>query len=143
LIVEGVALVQQAWASDQVGPYAVQAAIAAAHATAINFDATDWVQIVGLYDLLLQAAPSPVIEMNRAAAVVMRDGPEAGLALMDAILARGDLASYHSAHLARADVLRRLGRTAEARLSYQRALDLVEQVAERRFIERRLSELAD
>jgi len=142
LIAEGVALMQRAWATDQVGLYAVQAAISAAHASAPSLAATDWNQIIGLYDLMVQAAPSPVIEMNRAAAIAMRDGPEAGLAQMDAILARSDLSNYHPAHLARADVLRRLGRAAEARVAYERALALAEQGAERRFIERRLAELA-
>jgi RNA polymerase sigma-70 factor (ECF subfamily) len=103
--------------------------------------ATDWRQIVGLYDVLAQAVPSPVIELNRAVAVAMRDGPAAGLALIDAILARGDLADYHLAHSARADLCRRLGRNTEARISYQRALALTRQEPERRFLERRLAGL--
>jgi RNA polymerase sigma-70 factor (ECF subfamily) len=140
-ILEGSALVQRAWSSRQFGPYTIQAAISAVHAQAPNVAATDWAQIVGLYDLLVQAVPSPVIELNRAVAVAMRDGPEAGLALIDAILARGDLADYHLAHAARADLCRRLGRTAEARASYGRALSLTQQEPERRFLERRLAEL--
>jgi RNA polymerase sigma-70 factor (ECF subfamily) len=129
-------------ASQRFGPYTIQAAIAAVHAKAPNAAATDWAEIVGLYDVLLQAMPSPVIELNRAAAVAMRDGPSAGLALIDAILGRGDLADYHLAHSARADLCRRLGRTAEARVSYERALGLTQQEPERRFLERRLGELA-
>ncbi|MGH8521933.1 MAG: RNA polymerase subunit sigma-24, partial [Gammaproteobacteria bacterium] len=103
--------------------------------------ATDWAQIVGMYDLLVRADPSPVVELNRAVAVAMRDGPVAGLDLIDAILARGDLADYHLAHSARADLCRRLGRTTEARTSYERALGLTKQEPERRFLERRLAEL--
>src|SRR5262249_47467886 len=142
-IAEGSALVQQAWSSRQFGPYTIQAAISAVHAQALNVAAADWAQMVGLYDLLAQAVPSPVIELNRAVAVAMRDGPAAGLALIDAILARGDLADYHLAHAARADLCRRLGRTAEARASYERALGLTQQDPERRLLERRLSELPD
>ncbi len=142
-IVEGVSLVQRALSMGQIGPYTIQAAIAAAHAQASAAAATDWDRIVGLYTLLLQAEPSPVVELNRAVAVAMRDGPLAGLELVDAILARGDLGSYHLAHAARADLCRRLGRTAEARASYQRALSLTQQAPERRFLERRLSELSD
>lgn len=141
-ISEGRALVARALASRQFGPYTLQAAIAAVHAKATDAATTDWVQIVGLYDVLLQAAPSPVVELNRAVAIAMRDGPEAGLALIDAILARGDLTDYHLAHAARADLCRRSGRTAEARASYQRALALTIQEPERRFLERRLAELA-
>jgi RNA polymerase sigma-70 factor, ECF subfamily len=140
-IAEGTALVERALSSRQFGPYTLQAAISAVHAEAPNVAATDWAQIVGLYDMLVRAVPSPVIELNRAVAVAMRDGPEAGLALIDAILARGDLADYHLAHAARADLCRRLGRTAEARLSYERALGLTQQEPERRFLERRLGEL--
>lgn len=114
---------------------------AAVHAEAPAAAATEWAEIVGLYDVLLRAEPSPVVELNRAAAVAMRDGPAAGLALVEAILARGDLAGYHLAHSARADLCRRLGRTAEARAAYQRALGLTRQAPERRFIERRLVEL--
>ena len=113
------------------------------HANASNAAATDWAQIVALYDLLARAEPSPVVELNRAVAVAMRDGPLAGLELIDAILVRGDLADYHLAHSARADLCRRLGRTAEARASYERALSLTEQEPERRFLERRLAELPD
>jgi RNA polymerase sigma-70 factor, ECF subfamily len=140
-IAEGSALVGQALASRRIGPYTLQAAIAAVHAQAPRADATDWGQIAGLYDVLVRADPSPVIELNRAAAVAMRDGPAAGLALIDAILARGDLQDYHLAHSARADLCRRLGRTAEARSAYERALALTRQETERRFLERRLAEL--
>jgi RNA polymerase sigma-70 factor (ECF subfamily) len=141
LIAEGLALVERALASHRIGPYALQAAIAAVHAEARAADATDWNQIVGIYDVLMRAAPSPVVALNRAAAVAMRDGPEAGLALIDAILARGDLADYHLAHAARADLYRRLGRSAEARVAYTRALALAGQEPERRFLARRLAEL--
>ena len=140
-IAEGMALVRQALASRQVGPYTIQAAIAAVHAEAPTAAATDWNQIVGLYDVLAQADPSPVIELNRAVAVTMRDGAQAGLALVDGILNRGDLVDYHLAHAARADLCRRLGRTAEARAAYERALALTRQEPERRFLERRLAEL--
>jgi len=140
-IAEGKALVERALSSRRFGPYTLQAAIAAVHAGADNAAATDWAQIVGLYDVLMRADPSPVVELNRAAALAMRDGPLAGLAVIDAILARGDLADYHLAHSARAEFCRRLGRAAEARASYQRALGLVRQEPERRFLERRLSEL--
>jgi len=143
LITEGSALVQQALSSRRFGPYTLQAAIAAVHAEAASAAATDWAQIVGLYDVLLRAEPSPVVELNRAAAVAMRDGPLAGLTLIDAILARGDLADYHLAHSARADLCRRLGRTTDARAAYERALQLTQQEPERRFLERRLSELPD
>ena len=143
LITEGSALVQRALSSRRFGPYTLQAAIAAVHAEAASAAATDWAQIVGLYDVLLRAEPSPVVQLNRAAAVAMRDGPLAGLTLIDAILARGDLADYHLAHSARADLCRRLGRTAEARVAYERALQLTQQEPERRFLERRLSELPD
>ena len=143
LIAEGSALVQRALSSRRFGPYTLQAAIAAVHAEAPAAGATDWAQIVGLYDVLARADPSPVVELNRAAAVAMRDGPLAGLTLIDAILARGDLADYHLAHSARADLCRRLGRTAEARAAYARALRLTRQEPERRFLERRLSELPD
>ena len=141
LIAEGKALVERAWSSRQFGSYTVQAAIAAVHAEASDAAATDWARIVGLYDVLLRAEPSPVVELNRAVAVAMRDGPEAGLGLIDGILARGDLADYHLAHAARADLCRRLARTAEARAAYTRALDLTQQEPERRFLERRLGEL--
>ena len=141
LIAEGAALVERALGSRRFGPYALQAAISAVHAQAATAAATDWAQIVALYDILARAEPSPVVELNRAAAVAMRDGPAAGLALVDAILARGELADYHLAHAARADLCRRLGRTAEARASYQRALGLTRQAPERQFLERRLAEL--
>jgi RNA polymerase sigma-70 factor (ECF subfamily) len=140
---EGSALVERALASRRFGPYTLQAAIAAVHAEAPNPSATDWAQIVGLYDVLLRVEPSPVVELNRAAAVAMRDGPLAGLTLIDAILARGDLEDYHLAHAARADLCRRLGRTAEARAAYERALGLAQQEPERRFLKRRLATLPD
>ena len=140
-IKEGIALVEQALASRRFGPYTLQAAIAAVHAEASTAAATDWRQIVGLYDVLLRVEASPVVELNRAAAVAMRDGPEIPLALVDAILARGELAGYHLARSARADLCRRLGRTSEAIAAYERALALTTQAPERRFIERRLAEL--
>ena len=142
-ITEGVSLVARALSSGQVGPYTIQAAIAAAHAQAPSSATTDWTQIVSLYDLLMRAEPSPVVELNRAVAVAMRDSPLAGLTLIDTILARGDLGNYHLIHAARADLCRRLGRTAESRVSYERALSLTQQEPERRFLERRLSELSD
>jgi len=142
-IAEGSALVGRALSSRRIGPYTLQAVIAAVHAQAPTAAATDWSQIVGLYDVLMRADPSPVIELNRAAAVSMRDGPLAGLVLIDAILARGDLTDYHLAHSARADLCRRLERTAEARAAYARALELTRQEPERRFLERRLRELRD
>jgi RNA polymerase sigma-70 factor (ECF subfamily) len=140
-IVEGAALVERALALRRLGPYALQAAIAAVHAEAPSAAATDWTQIVGLYDLLARADPAPVVELNRAVAVAMRDGPQAGLTVIDAILARGDLGDYQHAHSARADLCRRLGRVEEARASYQRALALTRLEPERRFLERRLQEL--
>ena len=140
-IAEGAALVEQALVSRRFGPYTLQAAIAAVHAEAPSAAATDWPQIVGLYDVLLRVEPSPIVELNRAAAVAMRDGPAAGLALIDAILGRGDLSDYHLAHSARADLCRRLGRRQEARDSYLRALALARQAPERRFLERRLGEV--
>ena len=142
-ITEGVSLVEQALSSRSVGPYAIQAAIGAVHAQAPSAAATDWAQIVALYDLLMRAEPSPVIELNRAVAVAMRDGPSAGLALIDALLARGELVKYHLTHSARADLCRRLGRTEDARVSYKRALSLTQQEPEQRFLKRRLSELHD
>jgi RNA polymerase sigma-70 factor, ECF subfamily len=142
-IAEGVSLVKRALSSRRIGPYTLQAAIAAVHAEAPNAAATGWARIVGLYDVLLQADPSPVVELNRAVAVAMRDGPLAGLELIDAILARGDLGNYHLAHAARADLCRRLGRTAEAQASYERALGLTKQEPEQRFLERRLVELTN
>jgi RNA polymerase sigma-70 factor (ECF subfamily) len=140
-IAEGVRLVQQALASRRFGPYAIQAAIAAVHAEAPSTQETDWAEIVGLYDALLAIAPSPVVELNRAVAVAMRDGPAAGLALVDGILARGALADYRLAHAARADFCRRLGRASDARSAYERALKLTRQEPERRFLQRRISEL--
>ena len=140
-IAEGAALVERALVSRRFGPYSLQAAIAAVHAEAQSPEATDWREIVGLYDILLRADPSPVVELNRAVAVAMRDGPAAGLALVDTILARGELQDYRLAHAARADLCRRLGETEQARASYQRALGLTQQEPERRFIERRLHEL--
>ena len=142
-IAEGKALVEKALTSRRFGPYTLQAAIAAVHAEAPSAAATDWAQIAGLYDALVRAEPSPVIELNRAVAVAMRDSPEVGLVLIDAILARGDLTDYHLAHAARADLCRRLGRTAEARASYETALTLARMEPERRFLERRLYELRD
>jgi len=142
LIAEGGALVGRAFATGQVGAYAIQAAIAAEHAGAPDPSATDWPRIAALYDLLARAEPSPVVDLNRAVAVAMRDGPRAGLELIDAILGRGDLADYHLAHAARADLCRRLGQTDDARDSYRRALDLTRQEPERRFLERRLREMA-
>jgi RNA polymerase sigma-70 factor (ECF subfamily) len=141
LIAEGVVLVERALASRRVGPYAIQAAIAALHAGAPSVGETDWAEIVGLYDLLQRLTPSPVIELNRAVAVAMRDGPEAGLALVEAILARGELSDYRLAHAARADLCRRLGRKMEAIASYERALALTRPGPEQRFLERRLAEL--
>jgi len=138
---EGAELVGRALASRRIGPYTLQAAIAALHAEAPSASQTDWTQIVGLYDVLARADPSPVVDLNRAAAVAMRDGPQAGLALIDAILSRGDLADYQLAHSARADLCRRLGKTDEARASYRRALELTRQQPQRRFLERRLREL--
>jgi len=141
LIAEGRELVKQAFAAAEVGPYALQAAIAGVHAVAPEAATTDWDEIVGLYDVLQRADPSPVIALNRAVAVAMRDGPQAGLALIDSILGRGELGDYRFAHAARADFCRRLGRTAEARAAYEKALSLTEQEMERRFLERRLREL--
>lgn len=143
LIAEGAALVLQALRSRRFGSYSLQAAIAAVHAEAANAAATDWPQIVGLYDALLGIAPSPVIELNRAVALAMRDGPRAGLALIEALLKRGELADYHLAHAAQADLYRRLGRTGEARGAYQRALQLAQQEPDRQFLERRLQALKD
>jgi RNA polymerase sigma-70 factor, ECF subfamily len=141
LIAEGTALTQRALSSPRAGVYAIQAAISAVHAEASTAGATDWAQIVGLYDVLMAREPSPVVELNRAVAVAMRDGPAAGLPLVDALLARGELTDYHLAHAARADLCRRLGRDAEACASYQRTLQLTQSEPERRFIERRLASL--
>ena len=140
-IAEGVALVKRALPLRRSGPYCLQAAIAALHAEAAEAAATDWNEIVGLYNVLAQVAPSPIVELNRAVALAMRDGPLAGLVLVEAILAQGDLVDYHLAHAARADLCRRLGKNADARDSYRRALELSRQEPERRFIERRLNEL--
>ena len=140
-IAEGTRLVERALRSRRFGTYTIQAAISAVHSDAPAADATDWVEIVGLYDLLMRADASPVIELNRAVAVAMRDGPAAGLAIIDAILGRGDLLDYRLAHAARAELCRRLGRTADARVSYERALAATRQQPERRFLERRLAEL--
>jgi RNA polymerase sigma-70 factor, ECF subfamily len=141
LIAEGQALVERALRTRRFGAYSVQAAIAAVHASAPTAHATDWRQIVALYDALLAINPSPVVELNRAVAVALRDGPAAGLSLIDAILGRGDLAGYHLAHAARADLLRRLGRGDDARAAYERALGLAQQEPERRFLMKRLSHL--
>jgi RNA polymerase sigma-70 factor (ECF subfamily) len=142
-ITEGTSLVERALASPQVGTYTIQAAIAAVHANAASAAATDWTQIVALYNLLLRAEPSPVVELNRAVAVAMRDGAETGLLLVDAILARGDLSDYRLAHAARADLCRRLGQVAAARTAYERALSLTAQEPERRFLLHRLAGLPD
>lgn len=141
LIAEGQRLVGLALASRRFGSYTLQAALAAVHAEAADLASTDWPRMVALYDALLQLQPSPVVELNRAVALAMRDGPQAGLAAVDAILARGELADYHLAHAARADFCRRLGRPAEAREAYQRALALTRLEPERRFLEQRLREL--
>lgn len=141
-IQEGVTLVERALASRRIGPYSLQAAIAAVHAEARDTASTDWAQIVALYDLLLKAEPSAVIELNRAAAIAMRDGPEAGLELIDRILAMGELENYYPAHAARGELCRRLGRVSDAKAAYRRTLELVTQEPERRFLERRLVELS-
>jgi RNA polymerase sigma-70 factor, ECF subfamily len=141
MIAEGAALVERALSSRRIGPYALQAAISAVHAAAPSAPATDWPQIVALYGVLMRLEPSPVVELNRAVAIAMRDGPETGLELIDAILARGELSDYRLAHAARADLCRRLGKTADARASYERALTLTRQEPERRFLERRLAQL--
>jgi RNA polymerase sigma-70 factor (ECF subfamily) len=140
-IQEGVTLVERALTSRRIGPYSLQAAIAAVHAEARDTASTDWAQIVALYDLLLKAEPSAVIELNRAAAIAMRDGPEAGLELIDRILARGELENYYPAHAAKGELCRRLGRVSDAKAAYRRTLELVTQEPERRFLERRLVEL--
>lgn len=143
LIVEGEALVLQALRSRRFGPYSLQAAIAAVHAEAVCLEETDWVQIVGLYDELLRLNPSPVIELNRAVALAMRDGPEAGLEQIDRLLATGELDGYHLAHAARADLLRRLGRREQAIAAYRQALELAQQIPDRQFLQKRLEELGD
>jgi RNA polymerase sigma-70 factor (ECF subfamily) len=138
---EGQALVARALALGPVGPYSIQAAIAAVHADARSAAGTDWARIAGYYDVLLRASPSPVVELNRAVAVAMRDGPLAGLNLIDAILSRGELLDYHLSHAARADMCRRLGRTEEATAAYRKALELARLEPERQFLQRRLAEL--
>jgi RNA polymerase sigma-70 factor (ECF subfamily) len=142
LIAEGVALVERALASRRFGPYSLQAAISAVHAEAPDAASTDWAQIVALYDVLERLDPSPVIALNRAVALAMRDGAAAGLSVIEEILRKGDLQEYHLAHAARADLCRRLGRDADARVSYERALALARQEPERRFLMRRLAELS-
>src|SRR5690606_6151783 len=141
MIAEGLALVDRAFASRRFGPYTLQAAIAAVQARAPSADETDWAEIVALYDLLGRVEPSPVVELNRAVAIAMRDGPEAGLVLVDGLLERGELDRYQFVHAVKADLCRRLGRYDEARLAYTRALELTRVEPERRFIERRLAEL--
>jgi RNA polymerase sigma-70 factor, ECF subfamily len=141
-IAEGTALVEQALLSRRFGPYTIQAAIAAVHAEAAQAEQTDWTQIVGLYSLLRRLDPSPVVELNQAVAIAMRDGPAAGLALIDEILARGDLEDYYLVHSARADLCRRLGRNVEALRSYERALELTPQEPERRFLAARIAEVS-
>jgi RNA polymerase sigma-70 factor (ECF subfamily) len=143
MIEDGLALVDRALSSRRFGSYTLQAAIAAVHAEVSSNAATDWARIVGLFDLLLQVEPSPVVALNRAVAVAMRDGPEAGLVLINAILSRGELADYHLAHAAQADLYRRLGNNTQARIAYERALNLTQLEPERRFLERRLNELPD
>jgi len=143
LIAEGVALVERALSSRRFGPYSLQAAISAVHAEAPEAAATDWAQIVALYDVLQRLDPSPVVALNRAVALAMRDGPAAPLELIEEILAKGELADYHLAHAARADLCRRLGRNADARASYERALALARQEPERRFLAQRIAELKD
>ncbi|HEX3723558.1 MAG TPA: RNA polymerase sigma factor [Nitrolancea sp.] len=142
-IAEGTALVEQSLISQRYGPYTLQAAISGVHAGAATPEETDWTEIVGLYDVLAEIEPSPVIDLNRAVAVAMRDGPAAGLALIDELLANGELVNYYLAHSARAELCRRLGRVADARDAYQRALILTTQETERRFLERRLGEISD
>ncbi|WP_242170725.1 MULTISPECIES: RNA polymerase sigma factor [unclassified Pseudomonas] len=141
LIAEGCALVEQALRTRRFGPYCLQAAIAAVHAEAPSAGETDWLQIVGLYDVLLRQVPSPVIELNRAVAVAMRDGPLAGLQLVEGIVSRGELLDYHLAHSARGEFCRQLGRTDEAKAAYEKALSLTQQAPEKHFLERRLAEL--
>jgi len=140
-IAEGVALVEKALKSGRFGAYTVQAAIAAVHAQAETAAATDWGQIVALYDQLVRIQPSPVVRLNRAVAIAMRDGPEAGLTQIDAVLEQGELANYYLAHSARAEMCRRLGRTAEARASYEKALALTQQGPERQFLQERIRQL--
>ena len=141
LMAEGCGLVEQALSRRGFGPYCLQAAIAAVHAEAPGAGETDWLQIIGLYDVLLRAAPSPVIELNRAVAVAMREGPLAGLQLVEGLLARGELLDYHLAHSARGEFCRQLGRVEEARAAYEKALSLTQQIPEKRFLKHRLAEL--
>jgi RNA polymerase sigma-70 factor, ECF subfamily len=140
-IAEGAALLEKALESRRFASYTLQAAIAAVHAGAESADATDWRQIVALYNQLARIQPSPVVQLNRAVAIAMRDGPEAGLTHIDAVLEHGELANYYLAHSARADMCRRLGRTAEAKSSYERALALTQQAPERQFLEERIRQL--
>jgi RNA polymerase sigma-70 factor, ECF subfamily len=140
-IAEGVALLEKALKSRRFGSYTLQAAIAAVHAEAESVAATDWRQIVALYNRLLEIQPSPVVQLNRAVAIAMCDGPEAGLTLIDAVLENGGLENYYLAHSARADMYRRLGRTAEARASYEKALALTQQEPERQFLQERIRQL--
>ncbi len=142
-IEEGATLIRRSLASRRFGPYTVQAAIAAVHSDAREPQGTDWDQIVGLYDVLLRMESSPIVELNRAVAVAMRDGPEAGLALVEAILDRGELADYRLAHATRADLCRRLGRVEEAREAYEQALSMTHQETEQRFLKKRLAELSN
>jgi RNA polymerase sigma-70 factor (ECF subfamily) len=142
-IAEGTALVRRAFAHQPIAAYTIEAAIAAVHCSAATSDETDWAEIAALYDLLLRAEPSPVVELNRAVAIAMRDGPGAGLRLIEALLARGELGRFRYAHSARADLLRRLGRGDEARAAYAAALEFTEQEAERRFIEGRIRGLSN
>ncbi|MEQ8846800.1 RNA polymerase sigma factor [Botrimarina sp.] len=142
LVRRGRSLVEQALATRRFGVYTVQAAISAVHSEAATAADTDWAQIVSLYDVLLRADPSPVVELNRAVALAMRDGPDCGVEAIDGLLSRGELHDYHLAHAARADLCRRAGRIAEALASYRRALELTEQAAERRFLRRRIAQLS-
>jgi RNA polymerase sigma-70 factor (ECF subfamily) len=141
LIAEGTELLQRALTTRNFGGYTLQAAIASVHAAATTASATNWAEIVGWYDVLLRLEPTPVVELNRAVAVAMRDGPAAGLTLIDELLERGDLVGYHLAHAARADLCRRLGLSRDARAAYERALSLTQLEPERRFLERRIAEL--
>jgi RNA polymerase sigma-70 factor (ECF subfamily) len=140
-IAEGFALLEKSLRSGRFGSYTLQAAIAAVHAQSESVAATDWRQIVALYDRLLQIQPSPVVELNRAVAIAMRDGPEAGLTHIDAVLEHGELANYYLAHSARADMYRRLGKTTEARAAYEKALALTQQEPERQFLQERIRQL--
>lgn len=140
---EGLAIIRRALSSRRIGSYTLQAAIAATHAEASHFAETDWGRIVNLFDMLMRIDPSPVVELNRAVAIAMRDGPKAGLVAIDSILSRGELSNYHLAHAAQADLYRRLGDTVRARSAYQRALKLTQQEPERRFLEKRLRELSE